>query len=265
MSIRVAVVGASGRMGREVVKAVLGADGIELVATVDVVNIGEEAGSLSGLAACGVFVEESLETALARGNVDALVDFTIPTSAMANIETSVRHKVPAVVGTTGLTPADVETIRGWSAEFGTPVFIAPNFAIGAVLMMQFSQQAAKYLPNVEIIEIHHERKLDSPSGTALRTAELIRDSRESSPLPSPANPIEKVAGARGAEFGEVHIHSVRLPGHVAHQQVIFGGTGETLTIRHDSFDRVSFMPGVIVAVRKVRDLTGVVIGMENIL
>ena len=265
MALRVAVCGASGRMGREVVKAILGASDMLLVAAVDKSNIGEDVGILSVGSECSVLIESDLVSALQRSGAEALVDFTIPSSAMSNIEVSVRLKVPVVVGTTGITQADLAIIDGWSKQFDTPVFLAPNFAIGAVLMMQFAQQAAKYLPDVEIIELHHERKLDSPSGTALRTAELIREARTSSPVAAPANPVEKVAGARGATFGDIHIHSVRLPGHVAHQQVIFGGLGETLTIRHDSFDRVSFMPGVLVALRKVRSLSGVVVGLENIL
>ena len=265
MGIRVAVAGAAGRMGREVVRAVLGVEDMELSAAVDHVQLTADAGVVAGALATGILIENELGSALVRTKTDVLVDFTIPACAMENIHAAVSVGVATVVGTTGLTAADLSQIGQWSRDFDTPVFVAPNFAIGAVLMMLFAQQAAKYLPDVEIIELHHDRKVDSPSGTALRTAELIRDGRTRDGVEAPAGLVEKVEGARGAEFGGVHIHSVRLPGHVAHQQVIFGGLGETLTVRHDSFDRVSFMSGVLLAVRKVRGESGVVVGLENLL
>ena len=175
------------------------------------------------------------------------------------------------MGTTGLNPKDLAELSELSEAAATPVFIAPNFAIGAVLMMQFAAAAAKFMPDVEIIELHHDKKLDSPSGTALLTAQRIGEAREAAgvtPTPIPDGLIEKSPGARGARAentGDVPVHSVRLQGFVAHQEVIFGGPGQVLTIRHDSIDRKSFMPGVVLAARKVRSLKGVVIGLEAVM
>ena len=269
--IRVIVCGAAGRMGREVVKAVVEAEGLHLVAAVDVSSIGSDAGELAGMGKIGVVIESQLAPALERWTPDVLVDFTLPDSVKRNAIVSLEHGVSPVIGTTGLSASDLSTLDALAKEQGIGAFIAPNFAIGAVLAMQFAAQAARYLPDVEIIELHHEKKLDSPSGTALLTAQKIAAARQESgvsPLPTPANTIEKASGARGARHtntGDIPVHSVRLPGFVAHQEVIFGGQGEILTIRHDSIHRSSFMPGVVVAVRKVRALDGLVIGLENLL
>ena len=263
--IRVAVAGAAGRMGREVVRAVVEAEGMTLVAAIDHHEIGRDAGEVVGVAAQGVAIESDLAAALAHAKADVLVDFTVPASALGNIETALKAGVSPVVGTTGLTAADLAQVQTWAQAAGIGALFAPNFAIGAVLMMQFAAQAAKYLPDVEIIELHHENKLDSPSGTALMTAQMIVAARQGTPVLPPAAPIEKIPGGRGAALDGVHIHSVRLPGYVAHQEVIFGGLGQTLTLRHDSLDRRSFMPGVVLAVRRVRALPGLVVGLENLL
>ena len=215
--------------------------------------------------------KSQLEPALEREKPDVLVDFTLPDSVKRNAIVALEHGVSPVIGTTGLSPADLAALDALAKEQGIGAFIAPNFAIGAVLAMQFAAQAARYLPDVEIIELHHEKKLDSPSGTALLTAQKIAQARAEagqSPLPMPANTVEKASGARGARdanTGDIPIHSVRLPGFVAHQEVIFGGQGEILTLRHDSINRTSFMPGVVLAVRKVRELNGLVVGLENLL
>jgi len=212
--IRVAVAGAAGRMGATVCDAVLGAEDMELTGRAD--------------PALGTTLTEVLSDA------EVVVDFTRPGTALANARASLAAGVHVVIGTTGF---DVEELRGVG---GANAFVAPNFAIGAVLMMRFAAEAARHLPKAEIVELHHDRKLDKPSGTAARTAALMG--------------------------GEVPIHSVRLPGLVAHQEVILGGTGETLTIRHDSLDRASFMPGVLLAVRKVGGLTeSPVVGLEHLL
>jgi 4-hydroxy-tetrahydrodipicolinate reductase len=269
--IRVAVCGAAGRMGREVVKAVVEADGLHLVAAIDVASAGIDAGELAGAGRTGVHIETELEPALLKWKPDVLVDFTLPDSVKRNAIVALENGVAPVIGTTGLSPSDLSTLDALAKEKGIGAFIAPNFAIGAVLAMQFAAQAARYLPDVEIIELHHEKKLDSPSGTALLTAQKIAQARQAAgqtPQSLPANLIEKAPGARGARHantGDVPIHSVRLPGFVAHQEVIFGGVGEILTIRHDSTSRTSFMPGVVLAVRKVRTLSGLVIGLENLL
>jgi 4-hydroxy-tetrahydrodipicolinate reductase len=263
--IRVAVCGAAGRMGREVVRAVAEADGLSLVAAIDVVEAGRDAGELSGVGPLGVAITDYLPSALLSTKPDVMVDFTVPSFALANIQTALETRVSPIVGTTGLTPADIEQVRTWAAEADIGALIAPNFAIGAVLMMQFAEQAAKYMPDAEIIELHHENKLDSPSGTAVMTAQKIVAARETAPRPEPSGTVEKIPGGRGAVLDGVHIHSVRLPGYVAHQEVIFGGLGQTLTLRHDSTDRRSFMPGVILAVRKVRGLKGLTVGLEHLL
>jgi 4-hydroxy-tetrahydrodipicolinate reductase len=269
--ITVAVAGAAGRMGREVVKAVIEAQGLTLVAAIDRAMNGVDAGELAGIGACGVVIEGNLVDALSRTKADVVVDFTLPEGLMSNLRVALKNGTAPVVGTTGLNPVDLAELEALSQACSTPVFIAPNFAIGAVLMMQFAAAAAKYMPDVEIIELHHDKKLDSPSGTALLTAQRIGEARAAAgvePTPVPAGLIEKAVGARGARAentGDVPVHSVRLQGFVAHQEVIFGGPGQVLTIRHDSIDRKSFMPGVVLAARKVRTLQGVVIGLEAVM
>jgi 4-hydroxy-tetrahydrodipicolinate reductase len=219
--IRVAVAGAAGRMGATVCEAVEGAEDMELVARVD--------------PALGTSLGDALSAA-----PDVLVDFTIPSTALANTREAVAAGIHVVIGTTGFEISELEDLRGAKAN----VFVAPNFAIGAVLMMRFAVEAARHMARAEIIELHHDRKVDAPSGTAARTAALMRD-----------------AGGH-----DVPVHSVRLPGLVAHQEVILGDVGQTLTIRHDSIDRVSFMPGVLLAVRRVGALTeSPMVGLENLL
>lgn len=269
--IRVAVSGAAGRMGREVVRAVVEAEGLELAAAVDTQQSGVDAGLLAGIGETGINVEVDLTTALQRSKADVLVDFTLPASVLSNLRIAIGLKVSPVVGTTGLSSDSLEELDRSAKERGIGAFVAPNFAIGAVLMMQFAAQAAKYMPDVEIIELHHEKKLDSPSGTALLTAQKIGEARRAAlavPIAAPEGLVEKAPGARGARAeatGDVPVHSVRLPGFVAHQEVIFGGLGQVLTLRHDSIDRRSFMPGVVLAVRKVRGLSGLVVGLEHLL
>jgi 4-hydroxy-tetrahydrodipicolinate reductase len=269
--ISVVVAGAAGRMGREVVRAIQEAEDAVLVAAVDPQHVNEDAGELAGVGRIGVAIEPDLAEALERAQADVLVDFSLPATVMNNARTAIEHGVTPVIGATGLSDDDLSELDRLARASGLGAFVAPNFAIGAVLMMQFAAQAAPYLPDVEIIELHHEKKLDSPSGTALLTARKISDARRNAavePAPPPANPVEKAAGARGASgsaTGHVPIHSIRLPGFVAHQEVIFGGVGQTLTLRHDSTDRRSFMPGVLLAVRKVRQLNGLVVGLEHLL
>lgn len=258
-------------MGREVVRAVVEAEDTELVAAIDTQEVGKDAGELAGVKAQNVAIESNLEAALTRTKPDVMVDFTVPESVLSNLRIALAQGVAPVVGTTGLTAAQIEELSVLAKEKNVGALIAPNFAIGAVLMMQFAAQAARYMPDVEIIELHHDRKLDSPSGTALLTAQRIGQARQEasvSPVATPSGLVEKAPGARGARnevTGDVPVHSIRLPGLVAHQEVIFGGPGQTLTIRHDSLDRRSFMPGVILAVRKVRSLDGLIIGLENLL
>ena len=234
--IRVAVLGAAGRMGATVCQAVRDDPDTELVAEVD--------------------AHDSLEAVLDAG-ADVAVEFTLPDSVRRNTAWLLERGVHTVVGATGLTDddlADLEKLTG-----PANLFVAPNFAIGAVLMMRFAQQAARHLPDVEITELHHERKVDAPSGTALRTARLISEARRGEPARSDKDP------ARGLLVDGVPVHSVRLPGIMASQEVVFGAQGQTLTIRHDSIDRSSFMPGVLLAVKRVAQLPGLTVGLEHLL
>lgn len=261
--IRVAVAGATGRMGREVVRMVLQDAQLQLVAAVARSQRGD-AGRLAGMDPCGVEVTGELEEALAESGADVLVDFTSPASAVPHTEAAIRHKVRPVIGTTGFTPEDIQRLDKLCREAGIGGLIAPNFSIGAILMMKFAQEAAKYLPHVEIIEYHGDQKLDAPSGTALKTAELIAANRKEF---RQGNPDEKetLDGARGGMYQGFRIHSVRLPGVFAQQEVIFGGPGQTLKIRHDSYERSGYMPGVNKAIKKVMEIEGLVYGLEHFL
>jgi 4-hydroxy-tetrahydrodipicolinate reductase len=250
-------------MGRAVLKAVAEAKDLELVGAVDITG-GADAGELAGVGANGVKVETDLKAALARLQPEVMIDFTRPDVVYGNVITALQAKVSPVVGTTGLSDEQKADIRKLAEENDTPAFIAPNFAIGAVLMMVMAKQAAKYMPEVEIIELHHDKKLDAPSGTAVQTAAMIAEVRAAHKQGHPEEK-EKLSGARGADYEGMHIHSVRLPGYVAHQEVIFGGLGQTLTIRHDSLNRESFMPGVVLAAEKVRSLKGLTVGLDKLL
>ena len=240
---RVAVLGAAGRMGSEVVRAVEAADDLELAAAYD--------------------VDDTIELSAA----DVAVDFTHPDSVMDNLRLCVAAGVHAVVGTTGFDEQRLAELRGWlSAAPAVGVVVAPNFGVAAVLMMQFAAQASRFFESVEIVELHHPRKADAPSGTARRTAELIRSARAGmNAMPDATQESASLAGARGADIGGVRVHAVRLDGLVAHQEVLLGGHGETLTIRHDSYDRASFMPGVLLAVREVGRRPGLTVGLEALL
>ena len=259
----VLVNGACGRMGQAVLKAVQDDKDLKLIGAVDIKG-GADTGEFVGLAPNGILVETDLAAALERLKPEVMIDFTRPDVVFGNVVTALKHKVSPVVGTTGLSDAQEEEIKRLSVANGTPAFIAPNFAIGAVLMMVMCRQAAKYMPDVEIIELHHDNKLDAPSGTAVQTAAMMAEVRKAHHQGHP-DEKEKLSGARGADYEGMHIHSVRLPGYVAHQEVIFGGLGQTLTIRHDSMNRESFMPGVVLAAQKVRGLTGLTIGLDKLL
>jgi 4-hydroxy-tetrahydrodipicolinate reductase len=261
--VKVAVSGAAGKMGRQVIAAIAGSADLELTGAVDLVGIGEDAGSLAALEPLGIPVTGSLENLLQRGETTVLVDFTTPLTIMQNIETALRLRVTPVVGTTGISEKDLSLIEQWVAKYDTGAVIVPNFALGAILMMKMAEICARFFPEVEIIELHHNGKIDAPSGTALKTAQLIAAARREPP--SVDSSLEKVSGARGGNLGGIHLHSVRLPGLVAHQEVIFGGEGQIVTIRHDSLSRSSFMPGVLQAIRQAPAVKTLVYGMENLL
>jgi 4-hydroxy-tetrahydrodipicolinate reductase len=242
--IKVGVLGARGRMGAEVVKAVAEANDLELVAALD--------------------IGDSLDQLVSKG-AQVVVDFTTPDSVMANLEFLISNGISAVVGTTGFDDSRVAKVKALStANPKVGVLIAPNFAIGAVLMMEFATKAAKYFESAEIIELHHPNKVDAPSGTASRTAELMTQARKEAGLGAmPDATNSGIAAARGGNVGDIPVHSIRLRGLIAHQEVLFGGLGETLTIRHDSLDRAGFMPGVLLGVRKVISNPGLTFGLEK--
>ena len=242
--MKVAVLGAKGRMGTEAVAAINAASDLTLSAALD--------------------LGDSLDK-LTQTGTEIVVDFTHPDSVMKNLEFAISNGIHLVVGTTGFDEKKLSQLKELlSKQPKVGVLIAPNFGLGAVLMMQFSQTAAKYFESAEIIELHHANKVDAPSGTATRTAEMITDARKASKKGvMPDATKSSLPGARGAKVGDVPIHSVRSHGYVAHQEVIFGDAGETLTIRHDSIDRAGFMPGVLIGIRNVAKYPGLTIGLEN--
>ena len=242
--VKVGVLGAKGKMGSQVCRTVEATDGLELVAALDQ---GDDLEQLKG--------------------AQVVVDFTRPEVVMDNLKWCIEHGIHAVVGTTGFDTERLETLRTQlAASPDTGVLIAANFSIGAVLMMQFAAKAAKYYESVEIIELHHPNKVDAPSGTARRTAELIAAARqEAGAAPIPDATTTALDGARGADVDGIRVHGIRLRGLIAHQEVLFGDVGETLTIRHDSMDRESFMAGVVVGIRRIVDTPGLTVGLEHFL
>jgi len=246
MTINVAVLGAKGRMGAETVKAISASTDLQLVAEID--------------------LGDSLEQLTTRG-AQVVVDFTHPDTVMKNLEFAINNGIHVVVGTTGFDDAKLNLVKSWlekNPKVGA--VIAPNFGLGAVLMMQFAAKAARYFESVEIVELHHPDKADAPSGTASRTADLITQARKSASRPAmPDKTSSGLEGARGAKVGDVPVHSVRLRGLVAHQEVLLGDQGETLSIRHDSIDRTGFMPGVLLAVREVVKTPGLTFGLEHLM
>ena len=244
MSLKVGVLGAKGRMGSETCRAIKATDDLQLVADID--------------------LGDSLDL-LKTSGVEVIIDFTHPDVVMKNLEFAINNGIHVVVGTTGFNPDKLATIKSWLAsQPKVGALIAPNFGLGAVLMMQFAAKAARYFESVEIVELHHPEKADAPSGTASRTAEMITQARHEAKRPAmPDKTSSALDGARGAKVGDVPIHSVRLRGLVAHQEVLLGDQGETLSIRHDSIDRSGFMPGVLLAIREVGKRPGLTFGLEN--
>lgn len=263
--IKVAIAGARGKMGQEAVHTVMKQENMELVAVLDYKEIGET------LAQTGLFptdytapVFTDLQALHTATKPEVLIDLTNPQSVYAHTKEALALGIRPVVGTTGFTDEQLAELTAFAEEKALGCIIAPNFAVGAILMMKFAKEAARFFPDVEIIEMHHDQKLDAPSGTGLKTAQMMQDVRQSKQQGHP-NEKETHAGARGANFDGMHIHSVRLPGLVAHQQVLFGGDGQLLTIRHDSFNRGSFMSGVAYCVEEVMKQKTVVYGLENLI
>ena len=245
-TIRVGVLGAQGKVGAAVCRAVDDAPDTELVARVD--------------------KDDRIES-LSESGVEAVVDFTHPDVVMDNLRYCIAHGIHAVVGTTGFDEERLGTLRGWLADSpATGVLVAPNFSIGAVLMMRFATEAARYFDSVEVVELHHPDKADAPSGTARRTAQLVAAARRDAGLdPVPDATSTALDGARGTDVDGIHVHSLRIRGMVAHQEVVLGGPGETLTIRHDSMDRASFTPGVLTALRQIAGRPGLTVGLDDFL
>ena len=262
--IKVMVCGAAGSMGKFVVKTIMGKENMQLVGAVDIPLFkGKDTGELATGKVNDILINDDVKKVLKTEKPDVMVDFTNGSAAPENLLASLEAGCACVVGTTGISTENMEKIISKQKETGTPMLIAPNFSLGAVLMMKFSKEAAKYFEWAEIIELHHENKKDAPSGTALRTAELMGEEREA--FKAPADETEKIPGVRGGLKDGIRIHSVRLQGLLAHQEVSLGALGEVLRIRHDSISRECFMSGVMLAVEKVRSLDGIVIGLENII
>jgi 4-hydroxy-tetrahydrodipicolinate reductase len=262
--IRVGVIGAAGRMGQMVCRTVIGQPDMALVAAIDRSRVGQSIGSLIGQPKLDVPISDELDRLL-EAEVEVAVDFTHPDVVMEDIRWCIDHGINLVVGTTGIGEEELDQIRKMLDEEGSGepnVIVAPNFALGAVLMQRFAAEAARFFPAAEIIELHHDGKADAPSGTALSTARRLVEERGAE-YKGPA--AESIEGVRGGEVDGVRVHSVRLPGLVAHQEVILGGQGQTLTIRHDSTDRSSFMPGVLMAIRAVATRPGLTVGLEPLL
>jgi 4-hydroxy-tetrahydrodipicolinate reductase len=261
--IRVGVLGAAGRMGRLICKAVAEDPDLVLVAGINPSRAGESLGRLIDHPELDVRISDELDTLL-QSETEVAVDFTTPSAVMENVRWAIEHAMHIVVGTSGIGPPELAEIERLLDEEGNEsnVVVAPNFAIGAVLLQRFAAAAARFFPAAEIIELHHEGKVDAPSGTALATAERMAKARQE----AWEGPVaETVEGVRGGDVQGIRIHSVRLPGLVAHQEVVFGGVGQTLTFRHDSLQRVSFAPGVLLAIKAITTRPGLTVGLEPLL
>lgn len=263
--IRVGVVGALGKMGREVVKAVLNADDTELTAAIDIQGEGSDIGLIAAGKECNIKVETDLNKAVQNKKADIFIDFTQPKTIFEHVNLYISNNVKSVIGTTGLKEDEISKLKALSKEKNTGCFIAPNFTTGAVLMMMFAKQASKYFKNAEIIELHHNQKKDAPSGTAIKTAQMMALENPDFTLGN-CSETELIQGARGANSeANIHIHSVRMPGYIASQEVILGSQGQILTLRHDSMDRSCYMAGVLLATRYIADNNEFVYGLDNIM
>ncbi|MFA9556172.1 4-hydroxy-tetrahydrodipicolinate reductase [Evansella sp. AB-rgal1] len=262
--LKIVIAGPRGNMGREAVKMVHADSNFQLVGVVDIEHDGLKMKEVPDMEPLDVQIYENITECLQQTKCDILIDLTSPKAGKKHMLAAFDNGVRPVVGTTGFTEEDVKELSDIAQSKQIGAIIAPNFAIGAILMMKFSQMAARYMPHVEIIEQHHDRKLDAPSGTAVKTAQMITEVRQSMKQGHP-DEEEQLKGARGADYDGLRIHSVRLPGLVAHQEVIFGGEGQTLKLRHDSLNRTSFMPGIKLACETVMKLDVLVYGLEHIM
>lgn len=264
--IRVMVNGAGGKMGREVVKAVHADSELTMIGGIDPSKAGQDVGTVAGIEPLHITMAETIDEVLSDNKPDVIVDFTNPAVIFENAKKILSAGVHIVIGTTGLTEEQRNELHKLGLKHNANCLVAPNFSLGAVMMMKVSAELAPYFPDVEIIELHHNHKYDAPSGTSILTAKLINDAKEAAHVSGSEDLTrESLPGARGAKVDNVTIHSVRLPGYVAHQQVLFGGYDETLTIRHDSLSRLSFMPGVVLACKKIASKPGLTYGLEHYL
>ena len=265
--IPVVVNGAAGKMGRATIAAVSTADDMQLVGAVDLSHWGEDVGLVAGIGPLEIPITNNLEVLmaeLAQGpQLGVMVDFTHPSAIYESIRTAIAYGVRPVVGTTGLSPTQIASLAEFADKASTGCLIAPNFSIGTLLQQQMAVMAAKYFDHVEIIELHHNHKADAPSGTAIKTAEMLGELGKTF-NPAAVDETETIAGVRGGVCDrDVRIHSIRLPGLIAHQETIFGSVGQTLTIRHDTSDRVAYMPGVLLGIRKIIHLKSLIYGLEK--
>ncbi|MDU6631676.1 4-hydroxy-tetrahydrodipicolinate reductase [Veillonella sp.] len=264
--IRVMVNGAGGKMGREVVKAVHADSELTMIGGIDPSKAGQDVGTVAGIEPLHITMAETIDEVLSDNKPDVIVDFTNPAVIFENAKKILSAGVHIVIGTTGLTEEQRNELNEIGLKHNANCLVAPNFSLGAVMMMKVAAELAPYFPDVEIIELHHNHKYDAPSGTSILTAKLINDAKEAANVTGSEDLTrESLPGARGAKVDKVTIHSVRLPGYVAHQQVLFGGYDETLTIRHDSLSRLSFMPGVVLACKKIASKPGLTYGLEHYL
>ncbi len=263
--LKIGVVGALGKMGKEVVKAVLNAEDMQLVLAVDILGEGTDAGIAACSKECGVKIRTDFEKATEELQPDVVIDFTQPSTIYDHVSFYISKKIKSVIGTTGLKDEQIAALKKMSAENKTSCLIAPNFSTGAVLLMMFAKQAAKYFSNAEIIELHHNQKKDAPSGTAIKTAQLMAEANENFTCGN-CPETELIKGARGAKsVADIHIHSVRMPGYIASQEVIFGASGQILKIAHHTMERSCYMAGVLLATRYVADTDEFIYGLDNIM
>ena len=266
--ITVLINGCCGKMGKEVVHAVLNDKSLQLTGAVDITNIGRDCGEVAGTEKTYILIKDNLIKTIKNNKPQVVVDFTNPQVVMSNLKTILNAGTSCVVGTTGINDKDLNLLNKLALKNKAGIIVCPNFSLGANILMKISQFAAKFLNNFEVIELHHDKKLDAPSGTAIKTVQMIMDNNAKCKIQNAkfkSKEVEKIPGVRGGELNGVRIHSVRLPGLVAHQEVIFGGTGETLSLRHDSISRESFMPGVLMCIKKVVQTKGLIYGLEKII
>lgn len=261
---KIAVFGICGKMGVDITRQLLKEKDIKVVCGLDIINAGNDFGTLYAGGPAGIEIFNNFKD-IRKLNPDLILDFTNAESAFNSIIWAVRNKIDIIVGTTGITKEKLSAVESELKEGSSKVFIVPNFAIGAVIMMKMSAAVAKYFENCEIIEMHHDRKKDAPSGTSLLTAEYIAQKKKMNDSRLKDGESETVSGSRGAFYEGINIHSLRLPGYLASQEVVFGTTGQTLKIRHDSIDRLSFYPGVVLAIRKIDNLSNFTVGLDKIL